>query len=397
MAFEKPWKTELIHVKQASTTNECCKASEPMVTADETFLQYPSSEAPDITDKPIIEDCELENVEGITITTSSIELHPVTEEDDTFLQYPSSEVPVITDEPIIEDCELDNVERITNNTSTIMLHPVTEKDDTFSQYSSSEEADITDEHVTEADKTFSSEDWELKSVEGIRISTSSIELHPINKSVKKMGTEFFPALRYVKCDYDYDRNNFEEFIKCNKNLKTIILKKTENLLPIVAEYCTKLRKLDIQLNKAKDDVKSLDTFAHLRELTLRCYQSEKISNISNCLLQCKSLEYLNVQNALGSSQFVKTLSKLPYLRYLVFIDCSNLENLNWLADARHLKVIKVKYDKIIDSPKCNLKKLVKKCVDLSILDIDLTFDKKTCNDLKNRPRDKLRMFIYMEN
>lgn len=123
-----------------------------------------------------------------------------------------------------------------------------------------------------------------------------------------------------------------------------------------------------------------------------------INGMGEFISRHNNLKTITLSNAYVSRQFVETISTLPKLQSLNLKDCSNLQDLNSLAQAETIREIKIKYESISEAPVLNLVDLVASLPRLDRLEVDLEFNNRTYEQLEiyRRGREPF-LFFYVND
>lgn len=196
----------------------------------------------------------------------------------------------------------------------------------------------------------------------------------------------FPKLERFKYgryyDEDCDDCDLESFVSNHKSLKAFSLGPfngdCSSLLHAIAKNCPDLEKLCITGRNTErpygyvNALKSLLALKKLTKLKIKC-DKENVTKFLQELPQFNSLEFLELWYAQSDAGFLPALSQLKDLKTLRLRGCTNLKNVNSLANLdklTELSILMPGHDTIVDI-EIDVVGLVKRLTDLKTLVVGL--------------------------
>lgn len=213
-----------------------------------------------------------------------------------------------------------------------------------------------------------------------------VELKVVNveNCTDEMGMIFenhFPKLERFKYKHyydDYDDYNLEMFVSRHKLLKTFSMEgfndDCTSLLPVIADNCMTLEKLQIRGNhrcnanqsEYEKALMSLLTLDKLHSLKMNCAEVN-VTKFIKKLPKLTSLQLLELCHAKVDTEFIPALTQLKNLNVLRLTCCEDLKNLNQLADLEKLMELSIALRSPTDELNFDLVQMVKRLNNLKKL------------------------------
>lgn len=227
---------------------------------------------------------------------------------------------------------------------------------------------------------------------------SLVELDIVNfKNAADILVNIFPKL---EC-FTYERkDNYEDeyvlavFISRHKNSKRLSLQRynsrafTTSILQVIGDNCKELTELRIQITLENEKAfTSLQTLGQLKSLKIGLFEVRggvPVTKFIKCLQLLKSLELLEVWNAVEDTEFVPALLQLKNLRKLNLVDFVEVNNLNALGDLIQLKELFIQQVRRTVKVEFNLVDIIKRLMHLEKLVIlmnTFNLDNKTFSEI----------------